>query len=129
MRRTLAAINYSWAPTRTRSLPLLGTPWATLCAVLAVALLAHLALPDLLAAAILNPMGACVGVAAVGGLRRSSCQSAWNLVVAGVGVYAVADLAGLVSSAPAIEQAALFLYLGSYAAFSAGFALFATRRR
>ncbi|MBW3594000.1 MAG: hypothetical protein KY391_00355 [Actinobacteria bacterium] len=129
MRRTLAAVTYGWAPIRTRSIPLLGTPWTTLGGVLIVALFAHLALPTHVAAAILNPMGASVGIAAVAGLRRSTCRSAWNLLAAGVAAYAVADAVGLMSSIISLEQVAAGLYVASYAAFAGGFAAFVTRRR
>lgn len=130
MRRALAAAaSYSWAPSRTRSTVVAGTQWAILCMVLGIGLLAYVALPDHISAAILNPMGASIGVAAVAGVRRSSCRSAWNFLAAGVAAYAVADSAGLLSSEAAVEQAALFLYIGAYAAFAAGFALFVTHRR
>lgn len=132
MRRALAeaAAGYTaWAPSRSRSIRVGGTQWAMLSIVLGIALLTHVALPDHVSAAILNPMGASIGIAAVAGLRRSSCRSAWNFLAAGVTAYAAADTVGLMSAEAAVEHATLFLYVAAYAAFAAGFALFVAQRR
>lgn len=128
MRHSIAALGYAKAPSRSRALPLavLDGPWARLAAVLLVGLLVHLILPAQLAIAVLNPMGAGVGVAAVAGLRRSSSRLAWNLVIAGVALYATADVIGLLATG---AGAASVLFLGAYAALAAGFAVFATRLR
>ncbi len=127
MRHSLVA-GYAKAPSRSRSIPALGTPWARLAAVLLVGLLAHVVLPAEVAPAILNPMGACVGIATVAGLRRSSFRLAWNLVAVGVAAYAAADMIGYVTAGAGIESVTPLLFVGSYAAFAAGFAAFATRR-
>jgi len=129
MRRTVTSASRGWAPSRTRSIPVLGTPWTTLAAVLLVGLVAQVALPAHVAATVLNPMGASVAVAAVAGIRRSVHRVAWNLIAAGAAAYAVADVVGLLSAIAGAQTVASGLFTISYAAIAGGFAAFITRRR
>lgn len=97
-------------------------PWAMLALVLAVAGAIHVVLPAYLSTTVLNPMGAVIGVAAVGGIRRTADRAAFSLLAGGVVVYAVADWVALASPAPELRAFATGLFIAAYIAFAAGLA-------
>lgn len=98
------------------------SPWAMLALVLAVAFAIHVVLPAYLSTTVLNPMGAVIGVAAVGGIRRSADRTAFSLLAGGVVVYAVADLVAFASPAPNLHAFATGLFIAAYIAFAGGLA-------
>ena len=100
------------------------SPWAMLAVVATAGLALTALLPNHASDAIVNPMGGVIGVAAVGGLRRSLHKAAFNLLSAGVVMYATADVVGLLASSPGSRTLAFGLFLIAYTAMAAGLAVF-----
>src|SRR3712207_3328338 len=65
------------------------SPWVMLAVVVAAGFALSAMLPHYVSGAIVNPMGAVIGIAAVGGLRRSVHTVAFNLIASGVLAYAI----------------------------------------
>ena len=130
MRTKIANLGYRYdISLRARSTSVPTTPWVSLVLVLAFAVLAYLVLPAQASFTVLSPMGAALGVAVVGGIRRSADPLAWNLLSAGVAVYVIGDLLGLTSGAFPTSGIASVSYVLAYAAFAGGFSAFIFRGR
>lgn len=99
-----------------------------LAVVLATGFALDATLPSYVTAAVVNPMGGVIGVAAVGGLKRSRHPGAFNLLAAGVVTYSIADVVGLLAASRGMELVAFGLFLVAYIAMSTGLASFFARR-
>lgn len=110
------------APTRVSVATLRTSPWAMLALVLAAGLAIHVVLPAYVSTTVLNPMGAVIAVAAVGGVRRTADRTAFNLLAGGVIVYALADGVAILSSAPELHAFVTGMFLVAFTAFAGGLA-------
>jgi hypothetical protein len=95
----------------------------------------NLFLPADVGSAVRNPMGAAAVIAIGLGAHRAQARRAWNAIVAGIGFYALGDLAGAIvpagqtQSPTGMALATSVLILASYSCLAAGITFMLVDRR